>query len=117
MPLTSATTNGVYGSAASLSLIGDPPDGIVSIFAHEKCAVFRYGESHRTTPYISLGRDEPCQEILLIPPWFAVIEGDAHYLIARAFGSIPGAVEGDKGVATIRGGKLFAVIENHVERG
>ena len=75
--------------AVSLFLIGDPPDGIVSILANEESAVFRHGKSHGTTPNVSLRSNESGQEILVSTSRFAMIERDAHHLVTRSFGSVP----------------------------
>ena len=99
-----------------LLLIGDPPDRIISILANEERAVLRHGESNWTAPNISPGRNESGQKILVNTLWFTAIERDAHHLVARAFGSVPGTVEGGKGVPAIGIGKLFAIVKNHVER-
>ena len=75
--------------AVSLFLIGDPPDGIVSVLANEECAVFRHGKSHGTTPNISLRSNESGQEILVSASRFAAIKRDAHHLVPRSFGPVP----------------------------
>ena len=74
--------------AVSLLLVGDPPDGIISILAHEECAVFRDGKSHGSAPNISFGRQETSQKILVNPRRLTAVERDAHHLVPRSFGSV-----------------------------
>ena len=72
-------------------LVTHPPDRVVAVFADEKAAVLRHGDSHRAAPDFALGRNKTRYEIFVFTARFAgrMIEWHAHDFIAGAFHPVP----------------------------
>jgi hypothetical protein len=94
--------------------ISDSPDGIVTVLTNEQRAILCNGEPHRTTPNIAFRGYETCQEIVVNPPGFSILQRDPHDLVSRSLGPVPRTVESDKRVPLEVGRKLFTLVKNQV---
>ena len=80
------------------------------------------GDADRAAPDGFVVEDEACQEVLVAAYRLAVFEMDADDFVAGALGAVPGAVEGDEGVAAVVwrercGAGLGLWVERHLEWG
>src|SRR5579862_8481310 len=75
-----------------------------------------YRDVDRPSPNARIVGDETDQEILVLAGRLSVLEDQAHDLVAGALGAVPGAVQGEEGVAFVCGGKRAGLVENHAKR-
>src|SRR5205807_9901735 len=76
-------------------------------------------EADGAAPDLGAGRvdHEAGHEVLVAAAGASAGERDAHDLVAGAQGAVPGAVEGDEGVAAVGGGERGPGVEAAAERG
>src|SRR5947209_1826474 len=71
----------------------------------------RDGDADRASPYAPIVGDEAGEKVLILPRRRAVLEGQAHDLVARSLGAVPRAMQRNEGVALISLRELRALIE------
>src|SRR5262249_19672222 len=98
---------------ATSSNVAYAPDGFVAVFADKQAAVFRDGDSDRTTPDFAVGRDEAGHEIFIFAARFATrfVEWYAHHFVASTLHAVPRTVERSEDVAFVFRGELVAGIK------
>ncbi len=95
------------------------PDGAGTVIGDEQAAIFGDRDTYGAAPYLAVFGDEAGEEVFVAAIGVAVVHRDADDFVARAVGTVPGAVFRGKGVAVILLWELFFMvgIEDHLERG
>ena len=97
-------------------MISDPPDRAATILGDEQRAVIGHCDADRATPYLGVGDHEAGHEILVFACGFAAaVEQQPHDFVSRPLVAVPGAVHGRKRTALVLGGKVVALVEDHLQ--
>src|SRR5690349_5916196 len=97
--------------------IGNPPDGVVAILAHQQRSILQLTQTNRTSPNFFARRvGHPTgNEIVITSHWFSILESHPDNLVAGPFRAVPRSAQRDDCIPLKFFGEHLSLIKQNID--